>query len=226
MCYHSNMGKPKRIILIRHAESEGNTNKEVYLTKPDYALNLSPLGNKQSVQLGSELKKMVGDEKVFCYVSPFYRTRQTCKVALESAFPKEQYIVREDTRLREQEWSGKLREEGYDYMLEEERDSYGHFYYRFNGGESCADVHERITTLLDTMHRDFSKPTFPENCFIFSHGMTNRVFLMRWFHLTVEEFEFLRNPKNAQYYIMDLQPDGKYKLSTEPERYAKRNCIY
>ena len=36
--------KPQRIILIRHGESEGNINKEIYTQKPDYALYLTNKG--------------------------------------------------------------------------------------------------------------------------------------------------------------------------------------
>ena len=90
----------------------------------------------------------------------------------------------------------------------------------------CADVYDRISTFLETLHRDFIKNDYPKNCIIVTHGMTMRVFLMRWFHMSVEAFEFLRNPKNAQFVIMELQDNGKYKLTTELEKYPKRNCIY
>ena len=93
------------------------------------------------------------------------------------------------------EWAGKM--QGYDSKQEIERKSYGHFYYRFNGGESCADVYDRISNFFDSLFRDFEKKDFPKTCAIVSHGMALRVFLMRWFHLTVEEFELLKNPMNC-----------------------------
>ena len=210
--------------MLRHAESEGNVNKEIYTTKPDYALNLTDLGKQQSNEAGRKLYGLLGDESCISYVSPFYRTRQTydcIKPHLNIC-----YEFKEDPRLREQEWCGKLRSEGFDYKTEEERDTFGHFYYRFNGGESCTDVYDRISTFLETLHRDFIKSDYPKNCIIVTHGMTMRVFLMRWFHMSVETFEFLRNPKNAQFVVMELQDNGKYKLMTELEKYEKRNCIY
>jgi len=215
--------KPKRIILMRHAESEGNVNKELYKVKPDYALNLTPNGLLQAATSGKALKDLIGTETVSAYVSPFYRTRQTFGMVKPFLNIVEE---REDPRLREQEWCGKLRPEGYDYGTEEERDAYGHFYYRFHGGESCADVFDRISTFLETIYRDFRKDTNPENALIVTHGMTLRVFLMRWCHLTVEEFELLRNPKNAQFIVLERQADNKYKLITPLEKYEKRNCIY
>ncbi len=208
---------------MRHAESEGNINKEIYKTKPDYALNLTDTGILQSIHSGKDLGLLLGNETVSAYVSPFYRTRQTFNQVKPFINVVE---MREDPRLREQEWCGRLRTEGYDYNTEEERDAFGHFYYRFHGGESCADVFDRISTLLETVHRDFKKKTNPTNALFVTHGMTLRVILMRWFHMTVEEFEFLRNPKNAQFIVMELQENGRYSFPTNLERYDKRNCKY
>jgi broad specificity phosphatase PhoE len=51
-----------------------------------------------------------------------------------------------------------------------------------------------------------------------THGMTIRLFLMRWFHYTVSEFEELSNPSNCAIVIMELQENGKYKLTTIPKK--------
>jgi broad specificity phosphatase PhoE len=82
-------------------------------------------------------------------------------------------------------------------------------------GESGCDVYDRITTFLDTLHRDFSNPDFPENVIIVTHGMTMRVFLMRWFHWTVDYFHKVRSIDNCGVYHMELQENGKYILKTE-----------
>ena len=51
---------------------------------------------------------------------------------------------------------------------------------------------------------------------IVTHGMTLRLFLMRWFHWSVEEFEALRNPGNCQIVVMQKQAGGeRYALSAE-----------
>ena len=99
--------------------------------------------------------------------------------------------------------------------IRDERDQFGTFFYRVPGGESGADVYDRLSGAMDTIHRDFQKDDFPPNMIVVSHGLTIRLFLMRWFHWTVEEFEKLRNPKNCQYYILDKMPDNKYEMKTE-----------
>lgn len=205
--------KPDRIFLVRHGQSIGNVNKNVYKKIPDYALQLSEQGKKEAIEAGNQIKNIIGEESLKCYISPFWRTRQTY-LGIMKAFPlvlKTNKTFYEDPRLREQEWAGSLREDGYMADIESERDSFGHFYYRFKGGESCADVFDRISGFLDTLHRDFEKSDFPKNCIIVSHGMTLRVFLMRFFHLSVEEFERLKNPKNCQFVLLELM-GSKYKM--------------
>lgn len=95
------------------------------------------------------------------------------------------------------------------------RDEFSTFYYRIPDGESGADVYDRVSTFLDTLHRDFEKHNYPENVLIVSHGLTIRLFLMRWFHWSVEEFENLHNPKNCQIIIMEKQIDNHYNLISE-----------
>lgn len=219
--------KPKTIILVRHGESIGNANKEIYKSVPDYALTLTPKGKQQAIQAGKDVRLVTGNEDVMFYVSPFWRTRQTLQGILKS-FPSISYHdAYQDPRLREQEWHNKLPVDGYRHDMEDERDAFGHFYYRFNGGESCADVYDRVSDFLNTLHRDFEKATFPETAVIVGHGMTNRVLLMRWLHASVEEFELWRNPKNCELKVLSLQPDNRYKLMSEmPLHVLKHNYQY
>ena len=96
---------PKRIVLIRHGESQGNQDSNLYSTTPDHAIGLTKHGEEQSRQCGEKLRRIFGEnELVMFYVSPFHRSRETCRLIRE-AFPKKQiYKVREDPRIREQEW--------------------------------------------------------------------------------------------------------------------------
>lgn len=212
------MAKPKRIILIRHGQSEGNSNKQIYFTTPDYAVQLTDKGIDQVLLAGTAIQRLIGDKPVAYYVSPFWRTRQTYMV-LRKILPPWHYY--EDLRIREQEWTTSLK--ATQEIDEDARDSYGHMYYRFGTGESNADVYDRISDFLNTLFRDFQKEDFPETAIIVTHGMAMRVFLMRFFHMTVEDFELLANPSNAGTYILELGEDGHYKLAVEPRKYEKRD---
>lgn len=204
--------KPKRIILVRHGESQGNADPNHYETTPDYALSLTEGGHQQVRQAGQQIAELIGDETVRAYVSPWYRTRETFEGIVDVLSERVVRMI-EDPRIREQEW-GHLRAVEEMRSLVKERVEFSPFYYRLPDGESGADVYDRVSTFLETLHRDFAKPDFPDNAVIVTHGMTLRIFLMRWFHWTVEYFERVRNPQNAEIVVMELDEKGRYLLTT------------
>ena len=211
--------KPNRIILIRHGESEGNLDKDKYLTIPDYALNLTPTGLEQAQRAGYEIKEFIGEESLYVYLSPYVRARQT----FQQLKPEiEQNIVRiiEDPRIREMDW-GHFRHPNENDEISKRRDEFSTFYYRIPDGESGADVYDRVSTFLETMFRDFNKPNYPQNTLIVTHGLTLRLFLMRWFHWTVEEFETLRNPRNGEVVVMEKNAADRYELISDLKRTIK-----
>ncbi|KAL2458123.1 Phosphoglycerate mutase-like protein AT74 [Abeliophyllum distichum] len=72
---------PKRIILVRHGESEGNEDEEVLEYVPNYKIKLSNKGIQQAENVGSKIKKVISENgesenwKVLFYVSPSERTK-------------------------------------------------------------------------------------------------------------------------------------------------------
>ena len=208
--------RPNRIILIRHGESEGNADKNQYQFVPDYGLNLTSKGMEQALRAGNEIKNIIGSESLYAYVSPYFRTRQTYQ-QLSSVLESNITSMIEDPRIREQDW-GHLRHPDENEGIIKQRDDFSTFYYRIPDGESGADVFDRVSTFLETLYRDFNKPDYPQNTLIVTHGMTLRLFLMRWFHWTVEEFGNLRNPRNCQVVVLNKRPDDKYELATKLRR--------
>ena len=140
---------------------------------------------------------------------------------MKKSIPEKKFY--EDSRLREQEWGTNLSEFRQDF--EDERDSYGFYYWRFPSGESCADCEDRISSFLNTLFREFEKPDFPNTAVIVTHGMLMRIFLKRFFHMSVEEFEILKNPTNCEFCILELQ-DNKYTLVTELKKYPSYKHPY
>lgn len=216
--------KPNRIILIRHGESEGNANKDLYTIKPDYTLELTEKGFEQALNAGRELKKIIGEESSFFYVSPMWRTRSTFESIVKGLGNKNICYV-EEPRIREQEW-GHLRTQEESISVERDRDSYGVFYFRIPDGESAADVYDRVSDFFGTMHRDFEKESYAENAIIVTHGMAIRLFLMKWFHWTVEEFEVLKNPYNCEIIVLEKNERDKYMLKSEIRKYDKPDHSY
>ena len=220
--------KPRRIILIRHGECHANNDESKFATEPDYTIELTPKGVEQARQAGRALKELLGDESVYFYISPFWRTRSTFENIVRS-FPRSQFRYSEEPRLREQEW-GYLRTYGELKRLKAERTAYGAFYYRFPGGEAGTDVYDRINDLLGSLHRDFRDEDYPRNCVLITHSLAIRLFVMRWFHLTVEEFEEMRSPANCALTILELDETGdEYRLLTplarNPETLIRRRPI-
>jgi broad specificity phosphatase PhoE len=219
--------KPNKIFIVRHGESQGNVNRKIYETVPDYAIQLTDVGKAQAARCGETITNYLGiNPSIQFYVSPFWRTRQTylgITKAIQGRVANKTPLIKyyEDPRLREQEWTRNAARDS----DEAERDNYGHFYYRFNGGESCADVYDRVSDFMGTMHRDFKKTGFPRNAIIVTHGMTMRLFLMRWFHASVEEFESWGNPKNCNFFLLELRDNEKYELVTPLRTHIVRHSF-
>jgi broad specificity phosphatase PhoE len=204
--------KPQRIIIIRHGYSDANQDKMVLNHTPDYAIQLTQTGHDQAFEAGQKIKEIVGNETIHAYCSPFWRTRQTylnLKKSLNIV------AFQEDPRIREQEFGTRLNEMNHKFDQDKERNEYGHFYFRLDGGESGADCYDRVSDFIGTLYRDFEKPHYPNNALIVTHGLTSRILLMRWLKLSVEEFEILKNPKNCEFFVLERDETGKYALITE-----------
>ncbi|MEU6442901.1 histidine phosphatase family protein [Streptomyces sp. NPDC047046] len=216
------MARPRRIVLVRHGESDGNADDSVYEREPDHALCLTAAGRAQALAAGDRLRTLFGDERVSVYVSPYRRTHET--LGLFQLDP-DNVRVREEPRLREQDW-GNWQDRDDVRLQKAYRDAYGHFFYRFAQGESGADVYDRVGAFLESLFRSFEAPDHPPNVLLVTHGLTMRLFCMRWFHWTVAEFESLSNPDNGETRCLELGPDGRYHLDRpfvkwrEPEPYG------
>lgn len=63
---------------------------------------------------------------------------------------------------------------------------------------------------MDTLHRCYTlDPAQFDNVVLVTHGIISRLFMMRWFHWTVETFQAIYNLRNAEYIIMERQRDGR-----------------
>ncbi len=208
--------KPKRIILVRHGESQGNIDTSSHETIPDYELKLTDKGREQAQEAGQKINELVGDELVYSYISPFYRTRQTF-AEIEAVLGDKNVKVIEDSRIREQDW-GNLRSYEVEKKTMKERGAYGIFYFRIENGESGANVFDRTSTFFEMVRRDLLESDYPENILIVTHGVTLRILLMRILNWSVEEFEDVYNPENCELFILEQNSEGDYKLVTPLKR--------
>ena len=202
--------KPDNIYLFRHGFSEGNDDKNAYLSKPDYAIDLTPFGIKQSRELGARFANLQS-YKIYC--SPYFRARRTAEQFLIGGNLYYPYPIYEDPRLREQEWHRCRTEEERKY-IELEREQHGSYFFKFPGGESGANVDVRISSFLNTLFRDFDSESYPRNALIFSHGAWSKIFLRRFFHLPFEFIQQVETLPNCGFYHLKLK-NGKYIFPTD-----------
>ena len=155
-------------------------------------------------------------KSVLFYTSPYLRARQTCQDIISGIKDVEgvEYRVSEEARMREQDFGNFQSTPEEMDQIWEQRAHYGHFFYRIPHGESAADVYDRIASFNETLFRKFSQESFPNVLVLVTHGIWARVFLMKWFRWSYEEFESLRNIPHCQYLVMKQQADGKYCLKT------------
>ena len=97
----------------------------------------------------------------------------------------------------------------------QERADYGHFFYRIPNGESAADAYDRVSGFNESLWRSFGESDFASICVLVTHGLMTRVFLMKWYHFSVEYFEDLRNMNHCEFVVMKLNDNGKYVLQNQ-----------
>ena len=199
---------PKRIILVRHGESEANVDPIVYSQVPDHLIHLTETGKNQACEAGRQIAKLIGKETFGIYVSPYVRTQET-KESLLEGLDQSPVFDYQDPSLREQEY-GNLPTPEASAANREQRERCGSFFYRFPDGESCADIYDRMCSFLESLFRQFEREDSPDNIIIVSHGTAINCFLMRWFHWTVEKFEALPKMGNCEIVVIERDYKQQY----------------
>ena len=186
------------IKLVRHGESLGNVGALNFAEVGDHTIGLTPLGKEQAFRTGEKIGSLFIDGAL-TYCSPFRRTRETLACVLDGAgVLGEKVRVYEDPRLREVE-------HGYEDVAAQDslRRTHGWFYYRFRDGESPADCYDRTSGFLESLMRQVERKQ-AKRTLVVTHSLTIRCFVMRFLHLTVEQFELMASPANAD--VITLAP--------------------
>ncbi|KAG8629625.1 hypothetical protein KVT40_003490 [Elsinoe batatas] len=227
------MGKPRMIILIRHAQSEGNLNRDVHQIIPDHRVKLTAEGRKQAHEAGYRLREMLRpDDTIRIFTSPYRRTRETTEGLVgsltestsesgPSPFSRSAIKITEDARIREQDFGNFQPCSAEMDRMWQERADYGSFFYRIERGESAADAYDRCAGFNESLWREFGSDEFPSVCILVTHGLMTRVFLMKWYHWTVEYFEDLRNVNHCEFVVMKRNESDKYSLETKMRTWSE-----
>lgn len=193
------------IKLIRHGRSQQQSGEVNSTLVGDHNVDLTDK-EESGVLQARKAGKIIGGEfisQALLYVSPYLRTRRTMyeMIGVDGADAglhvnsTRDLRIYEDVRLREMEWGFNKTEEE---LTEEEkyREQFDWFYYRLQGGESPADVYDRVSTFIESLHRQMERKR-KTRAVVVSHGITIRCFVMRWLHLSVEQYIQIKNPANC-----------------------------
>jgi broad specificity phosphatase PhoE len=149
------MGWPKLLVLVRHAESEGNirsADERAEFPVATHSIGITERGREQARITASYIKEHypVLDAR---YVSYYERAKQTMSIIC----PDDR--VYEDPRLAEAQrgiWHTMTHEqiaEQYPFEIKR-KEREGYYHYRPPGGENWADVEMRVHSFLGTLSRD------------------------------------------------------------------------
>jgi len=209
---------PVTIVLVRHATSTANVDPTVYLRTPDHSIPLAfPEDDPAALRVGDFVRNLgLSPDDVCSWSSTYERCRQTEQLVMRRAFGDLWSGIRgrESFLLREQEfgdWDGlsalEIRARDPERAEKRQRllDAQGRFYFRFPGGESRADVVQRMSIFLGKLHR-----TEYRHHVVFLHGVTQRAFRMSWFDRSPEWFEQEPNPGNASVVVIARGADGRW----------------
>ncbi|MCJ1466279.1 hypothetical protein MMC07_004898 [Pseudocyphellaria aurata] len=201
-------------------------NRDIHQTVPDHRVELTQDGWKQANEAGVKLRSLLQPtDTLHFFTSPYRRTRETTEGILNaltsdqptpSPFPRSAIKVYEEPRLREQDFGNYQPSSAEMSAMWQERARYGHFFYRIPNGESAADAYDRISGFNESLWRSFGEEDFASVCVLVTHGLMTRVFLMKWYHFSVEYFEDLRNVNHCEFVVMKLNKEtGKFALQNQ-----------
>ena len=87
---------PRHIILLRHGESLGNADQNLFATMPDWKIPLSDKGKAQAREAGHSIQHLIrADSPLILYVSPYVRAKETL-VEVQSVLSNPILLTRED----------------------------------------------------------------------------------------------------------------------------------
>ena len=149
------MGWPWRLVLVRHAESEGNVlgvDERALCGIATHSYKLTETGRKQAEITGRYLQEKFGDFDIY-YTSYYTRSKETMSIM----YPKAH--IYEDPRLAEGQrgiWQTMTEDEIKTFYPGElkRKEREGLYHYRPWGGENWPDMELRIHSFLETLNRD------------------------------------------------------------------------
>ena len=207
------MKRNLKLYLVRHGQSEGNVNKQVYFEKSDCDIELTEKGKVDAQNAADSIfTSLAGVDfhQFSLFHSTYTRAEQTAKILKEKLEGYEGYYVEQTNAsplCRERDW-GSLRDIVNSHKKTEE---HFNFYYRPLNGESFSDTYQRAAVF----HQWLVNTTEHDSVIIVAHGEFHKVYLMHLLGWDISEFEKWKHLGNGEVWIVE---DGKLCSSTPLKR--------
>jgi len=222
-------------LLVRHGETQANTDAKLYSLIADHAISLSSRGKIQASQAGDRIFQYFVDkygpeipDNWHCriWTSPYKMTRETAE-CLQNASKGWITDIKENVCLVEQQFGlfeGENWAKGDLYKnYPKELDHYykcaafgGRFYARVPMGESRFDVCQRVYATLPLIFAE-QKLHKISHVIIVSHSVPLRAWLMMYLGRKPEWFEESKNPAHASVKLVVDAKDERYIWPEEIE---------
>ncbi len=172
---------------IRHGETDWNAERRV---QGHIETELNARGHAQARAIAERMMHLEPDISRFTiYASPMRRVRQTLAYFLQARGLSEADVIF-DERLRERSfgiWEGTVWDDLVRAGIDPQARPRDYYFWRPEGGESYADVAERVRDFLEEMRHP---------AIIFSHGGIHRVLRGLMLNLPPEEVAVLKVPQD------------------------------
>lgn len=213
---------PKHIFIIRHAQSIEDLDRNLYFTKQDSDLILTPLGHQQATTLADELMLHLGNkkEKIAIFSSPSKRVSLTVEMLLPSLKQIDPSLIwSESDLIKKQDWglvNPNNREE-----IERERYKIGVLRYDFPQGEKANEFLSRTLSFVKNLPHDV------DNVIIVTHGFMFRVLLMHLLNWSEDFFDKVAHPLNCEIKKViitenNVTLDGDIRFVTKSKDWVQR----
>ena len=214
------MGWPRRLVLIRHGQSEGNVlsmEERVNLDVSTYKYKLTDIGRQQAAMTGAYIAKRFPDGFDSIYCSYYDRARETAHIVFPDACIREDACLAEAQRgiwhtMTHEQVEARFPEE----ILRKERD--GYYHYRPLGGENWPDIEQRIQTFLLKLNQECEG----ESVCVVGHGHLFVCFQRVLDHLSIDDAiaryraNYFDNASVTIYNLKSLRRRMRLVLACEP----------
>jgi len=152
------------------------------------------------------------------FVSPYVRTRETLNgIAIGYKGSPDKIVWKEDIRLREHEKGfGTCVVTDEEYAAKRvEAAKFGSFFYRWPGGESHADVWDRVYSFRESLRRVIRVNGIKDNIVVVTHGIWIVNFLMHSLNLGADDYLKIKPLPNCAICVLEPfeQPGANRLLS-------------